>query len=105
MPTRLPINLLALKAPWRPTRRLGCLESNMECVARTHTSEEFYTCHEPVQYSRGARVDGYTAPKGCQRVTPSMWRVSKHRGAPSEFGVLNPFPPVVEPVRPGFHVA
>ena len=46
VPTRLPVNLSAFKAPWKPTRRFGCLKPNMECVA--WKQGRFLHRHEPV---------------------------------------------------------
>ena len=59
-------------------------------VRSTDAQKMFTPSHEPVvgQGVLGLSFDGDTATKGCQRVTPSIWRVSKHGGVPPEFGIL-----------------
>ena len=67
VPTRLPVNLSAFKAPWKPTRRFGCLKPNMECVA--WKQGRFLHRHEPVV-------------GGC-----SGWRLHRHEGVPTRHPV------------------
>ena len=69
---RLPINLTGLQVPWGPNRRVGCLRSSLECMARTHG--RFTRRHEP--RPGDAPCGGCTATEAYQRVAPLIWRVS-----------------------------
>ena len=78
--TRLPIDLFDIQASWVPTRRVECLRSSLECMARTHG--RFTRRHEP--RPGDAPCGGCTATEAYQRVAPSILRVSKRRGAPTD---------------------
>ena len=59
---RHPVNKAAFKAPWSPTRGVGCSTLCLNRVARTHG--RFTRRHEPSpgdQGAGGAPYGGYTA--------------------------------------------
>ena len=68
VPTRHPVDVRAVQAPWGPGRRMGCLRSGQEPVIQTLTR---FT-RRWVALAGVPRGGGFTAMEACQRVIWSM---------------------------------
>ena len=76
---RHPVNKAAFKAPWSPTRGVGCSTLCLNRVARTHG--RFTRRHEPSPGDQGVLRMAVTPPQRCDNASSS-----RCSGSQSSFG-------------------